>query len=192
MMLSIAFVWLALALLPAGTSAQTPAPQQSSPAPLAEELWAATRAGDVARVTAALDKGADVNARTRYGATALSYAADRGNLELVTLLIARGANVNAQDTFYQMRAIDLAMMNNHPAVVTLLLERGSQGAPAILGQAVQRGSVPIVAAALASNELTRVHVNNALAGAKKANNPEILALIEKKLAGMPAVPPPVG
>ena len=55
-----------------------------------------------------------------------------------------------------MRAIDLAMMNNHPAVVTLLLERGSQGAPAVLAQAVQRGSVPIVAAALASNELTRV------------------------------------
>ena len=192
MMLSIAFVWLALALPPAGTSAQTPATQQTAPAPLAEELWAATRAGDVARVTAALDKGADVNAKTRYGATALSYAADRGNLELVKLLIARGANVNAQDTFYQMRAIDMAMMNNHPAVVTLLLERGSQGAPAVLAQAVQRGSVPIVAAALASSELTRSQVSNALAGAKKANNPEILALIEKKLAAMPAAPPPAG
>ena len=186
MMLSIAFVWLALALPPAGTSAQTPATQQTAPAPLAEELWAATRAGDVARVTAALDKGADVNAKTRYGATALTFAADRGNLELVKLLIARGADVNAQDTFYQMRAIDMAMMNNHPAVVTLLLERGSQGAPAVLAQAVQRGSVPIVAAALASSELTRAQVSNALAGAKKANNPEILALIEKKLAAMPA------
>ena len=192
MMLSIAFVWLTLALPPAGTSAQTPATPQSAPAPLAEELWAATRAGDVARVTAALDKGADVNAKTRYGATALSFAADRGNLELVTLLIARGANVNAQDSFYQMRAINLAMTNNHSAVVTLLLERGSLGAPAVLAQAVQRGSVPIVAAALASSELTRVQVSNALAGAKKANNPEILALIEKKLAGMPAAPPPAG
>src|SRR5687767_4546858 len=186
MMLSIAFVWLTLSLPPAGTSAQTPAPPQSAPAPLAEELWAATRAGDVARVTAALDKGADVNAKTRYGATALSFAADRGNVELVKLLIARGANVNAQDSFYQMRAINLAMTNNHTAVVTLLLERGSLGAPAVLAQAVQRGSMPIVAAALASSELTRVQVGNALAGARKANNPEILALIEKKLAGMPA------
>ena len=147
MMLSIVFVWLVVAL--PGTSAQTPAAQQSSPAPLAEELWAAARAGDVARVTAALDKGADVNAKTRYGATALSYASDRGNLELVKLLLARGADVNAQDSFYRMRAIDLAMANNHPAVVTFLLERGSQGAPAVLAQAVQRGSVPIVAAALA-------------------------------------------
>ena len=45
MMSSIAFVWLTLALAPAGTSAQTPATQQSSPAPLAEELWAAASAG---------------------------------------------------------------------------------------------------------------------------------------------------
>ena len=97
MMLSIAFIWLALALPPAGTSAQTPATQQTAPTPLAEELWAATRAGDAARVTAALDTGADVNAKTRYGATALSFAADRGNVELVKLLLARGANVNAQE-----------------------------------------------------------------------------------------------
>ena len=192
MMLSIAFVWLALTLAPAGNPAQSPATQPSSPGPLAEELWAATRAGDVARVTAALDKGADVNAKTRYGATALSFAADRGNLELVRLLLARGANVNAQDTFYQMRAIDMAMINNHAAVVTLLLERGSQGAPAVLAQAVQRGSVPIAAAALASSELTRGQVSNALAAAKKGNNPEILALIEKKLAAMPAAPLPAG
>ena len=91
-----------------------------------------------------------------------------------------------------MRAIDMAMINNHAAVVTLLLERGSQGAPAVLAQAVQRGSVPIAAAALASSELTRVQVSNALAAAKKGNNPEILALIEKKLAAMPAAPLPAG
>src|SRR5688572_10163678 len=190
MMFSIAFVCLALALPPAAP--QTPATQQSSPAPLAEELWAATRAGDVARVTAALDKGADINAKTRYGATALSYAADRGNLELVTLLIARGANVNAQDTFYQMRAIDMAMMNNHPAVVTLLLERGSQGAPAVLAQAIQQGKVALVAVALESPELTRALVGPALAAAKKVNNPEIIALVEKKLATMPAEATPAG
>ena len=91
-----------------------------------------TLGGDARRrrraVTAALDKGADVNAKTRYGATALSFAADQGHLEVVKLLLARGADVNAQDTFYQMRAVDMAMMNNHAAVVTLLLERGSKGA----------------------------------------------------------------
>ena len=60
-------------------AAAAPAPivpqAAAAPAPIVEELFAATRAGDAARVTAALDKGADVNARTRYGATALMFAA---------------------------------------------------------------------------------------------------------------------
>ena len=69
-----------------------------------EELWEAARAGDAARVTRALEKGADVNAKARYGATALTFAADRGHIEIVKLLLDRGADINAQDTFYQMRA----------------------------------------------------------------------------------------
>ena len=148
MTLPITIFLLSLALMPGGAETQASAAQQA-PAPRAspinEELWAAARAGDAARVTAALDKGADVNAKTRYGATALTFAADKGHIEIVKLLIARGADVNVQDTFYQMRAVDMAMMNNHPDVVTLLLERGSKGAPGILPQAIQRGNVALVA-----------------------------------------------
>jgi predicted LPLAT superfamily acyltransferase len=136
--------------------AQQP-PGSSAAAPATEELWAAARAGDAARVTAALDKGVDANVKTRYGATALTFAADRGHLEIVKLLIARGADINQQDTFYQMRAIDMAMANNHPEVVTLLLERGSKGAPAVLQQAIQRSNVALVSAVLQSPELTRAH-----------------------------------
>jgi outer membrane protein assembly factor BamB len=168
-------------------SAQAPAAPQSA---LAEELWAAARAGDAARVTATLDKGIDVNTRTRYGATALTFAADKGHVEIVKLLIARGADVNVQDTFYQMRALDMAMMNKHADVVKLLLERGSKGAPGVLPMAIQAGNAALVAAVLESPELTRAHVRPALAGAKKVNNPEIIALIEKKLASMPEAAAP--
>ena len=87
-----------------------------------------------------------------------------------------------------MRAVDMAMMNNQAAVVTLLLERGSKGAPGVLQQAIQRGNVALVTVALASPELTLAHLRPALAGAKKVNNPEIVALIEKKLAAMPVEP----
>ena len=93
MMLPLALVLLSLMFMPGVSQTQAPAGQQTA-SPIAEELWAATRAGDAARVTAALDKGADVNAKTRYGATALTFAADRGHVEIVKLLIARGADVN--------------------------------------------------------------------------------------------------
>ena len=175
MTLPMMFFVLSLAALPgvassASSSAQQPAPPV--PSNSSEDLWAAARAGDTAKVAAALDKGADVNAKTRYGATALTFAADKGHLEVVKLLIARGADVNAQDTFYQMRAVDMAMMNNQAAVVTLLLERGSKGAPGVLQQAVQSGNVALVTAALAFSGADARPSPPGLAGAKKVNNPE--------------------
>ena len=48
-----------------------------------EEFFAAARKGDAAAVKALLDAGVDVNAKTRYGATALSYACDKGHVEVV-------------------------------------------------------------------------------------------------------------
>ena len=42
-----------------------------------DELWEAAKKGDVEAVKAQLAKGADVNARTQYGATALHFAAER-------------------------------------------------------------------------------------------------------------------
>ena len=65
-----------------------------------DALMAAARKGDAAAVAKLLDAGVDPNARTEYGATALHYAADKGHVEVVKVLIARKANVNAKDTFY--------------------------------------------------------------------------------------------
>src|SRR4051794_33131591 len=78
-----------------------------------ESLWEAARAGDTARITAALSQGADVDAKARYDVTPLIFAASGGRLEAVKLLLARGANVNAQDSFYRARAIDMALSNGH-------------------------------------------------------------------------------
>ena len=176
---------LALVVLTAQAPPAT-APAAQAPNALTEQLWDAARAGDVAGVTRALEQGADVNAKSRYGATALTFAADKGHVEVVRLLLDRGADANAQDTFYKMRAIDMAVSNNHTAVAVLLLERGSRGAPRALAVAVQRGQVPLVQAALASPELTRANLNSALAAAKRGGNAEIAGLIEKKAASLPA------
>jgi hypothetical protein len=184
----------AAALAQTTGAAQVPAPS-AAPAAAAnnEELWEAARAGDVARVTRALEKGADVNAKTRYGATALAFASDKGHLAVVKLLLDKGADVNAQDTFYTMRAIDMAMMNKHVDVVNLLMERGSKGAGNVLVSAVQQGNLALAKTALASTDLTRANVTNALGLAKRGGNVQLVELLNAKLASMPAEsgPPPV-
>ena len=169
-------------------AAQTPPAAQQPPAPSAvtEELWNAARDGDVARVTKALQGGADLHAKTRYGATALTFAADKGHLHVVKLLLDRGADPNAQDTFYRMRALDMAMMNNHDGVAALLLARGSKGAAPALMRAVQAGNAAVAEAALASPDLTAANLTAALAAARRGGNAGIIALLEKKAASLPA------
>jgi outer membrane protein assembly factor BamB len=173
--------------------AQTPAAQPPASSPANEELWDAARAGDAARVTKAIENGADVNAKTRYGATALTFAADKGHVAIVKLLLDKGADVNAQDSFYSMRAVDMAMMNKHVDVVSLLMERGSKGAGNVLVSAVQQGNVALTKTALASSDITRANLTTALGMAKRANNAQMLELLNAKLASMPADsgPPPV-
>ena len=193
MISSISALILSLVLSHTPALAQTGAAQPPASSPANEELWDAARAGDPARVTKALENGADVNAKTRYGATALTFAADKGHVAIVKLLLDKGADVNAQDSFYSMRAVDMAMMNKHVDVVNLLMERGSKGAGNVLMSAVQQGNVALAKTALASSDLTRANITAALGVAKRGGNTEMLELLNGKLASMPAEsgPPPV-
>ena len=107
-------VWLALVpLLMVGTLAQSPAGGD------AEALFEAARTGDRARVVSLLNSGVDVNSRSRYGVTAAGFAADKGHLEVVRLLVERGANLDVTDSFYGSRPIDFAMRGGHPDVVAV-------------------------------------------------------------------------
>ncbi len=169
---------------------QPTSPQQQTASPVSEELWAAARTGDASGVTRALEKGADVNAKTRYGVTALTFAADKGHLAVVKLLVDKGADLNVQDTFYRARPIDMAMQNRHVDVVKFLLEKGAQGAGSVLAGAVQLGNADLAKTALASTEITRQHLNTPLAIAKKTGNTAILEMLNAKLESMPAAAAP--
>ena len=112
-----------------------------------ESLWEASRAGDTTRITAALARGADVNAKSRYDVTPLIFAAGNGRLEAVKLLLSRGAEVNAQDTFYRARAADMALANGYAEVAVFLVQNGSD-ADSALAAGVQGNNEALVKAAL--------------------------------------------
>jgi ankyrin repeat protein len=117
---------------------------------LNDQLFEAVRKGDVAAVTAALDKGADVNAKFRYGATALFKAAERGNAQVVKVLLDRGADTKVKDTFYQATAMSWALDGNHIDVVRLFLEKSADEAEDVLLKGARENKVDLVKAALDS------------------------------------------
>ncbi len=153
---------------------------------LNDQMWEAARKGDAAAVTAALDKGADVNAKFRYGTTALFKASERGNTEVVKVLLARGADVTVKDTFYGATAMSWALDNHHIEVVKVLLTKDTASVGNVLMTGVREGKLPFVELALAQGGLKPEALTSAYAAVmddkEKANIAEML-----KKAG--AVPP---
>ncbi len=143
-----------------------------------EEFFAAARKGDTPAVKALLDKGVDVNSKTRYGATALSYACDKGHVEVVKLLIERGADVNSKDTFYGEVPLGWALSHGHVQVVKLLLDKGAAGIERALISGVEDGNVEIVKVALEKGGLKPEDLNRALRRAP-ADKKEIVDLLKK-------------
>jgi ankyrin repeat protein len=90
--------------------------------------------GDVNAVRQMLDHGADVNAFDPFGRTPLMYAAvsDVLPLDVVKLLIERGAHVNAVDRHKEavdagLTALDIAKRHGDTPIVELLVKSGAKG-----------------------------------------------------------------
>lgn len=116
---------------------------------LNEDLLAAARKSDAATVKALLAKGADVNAKSPYGATPLFFACDRGSAEVVKILLEAGADVNIKDTFYKSTPITWAIQHDHAEVVKLLVAKTPTSKESATAQAVAQGQVKTVNALLA-------------------------------------------
>jgi hypothetical protein len=172
-------------LLSATLIAQTPAPAVTD----ADALFDAARRGDRAAVISLLDRGVDVNARSRYGVSALGFAAGEGHLEVVRLLMDRGADVQVADSFYGSRAIDFALRAGHADVALFLLSKGSKGAAGALNFAIRSKNIALVDAALATGEVEAAALSNASALADRQGGPEIAAMVKKAASAKPATAP---
>lgn len=95
--------------------------------------------GDVEAVRQLLQSGADVNARDRYGQTALMLAAHHGHREVVETLVGSGADLNVTAK-YNLSALMLAIVAGHAAIARLLARAGADlglrgsGAPGFMGK----------------------------------------------------------
>lgn len=88
-------------------------------------LIGAAQEGRADRVAHFLDRGVDVNAKDRFGDSALIVAAEHGHADVVTLLIQRGADVNIADADGQT-PLAWAVARKHHSVMELLAAHGAK------------------------------------------------------------------
>ncbi len=176
----------ALALIVAAFAlTQVPAPTK------AEQLQDAARKGDAATVTQLLDEGVDVNTKFRYSATALFYACDAGNVDVVKVLLNHGADMNLKDTFYGFTPLMLAAnpprkkKPEHTAIAKLLIAKGALGKDAVLASAAEDNDIELAKAILDGGGVPAAKLSDALEAAMKAQKPEMVALLQKAGAKPP-------
>ncbi len=113
----------------------------------------AIKRGDIQIVHDLLERGAEVNARDRYGQTGLMLASHAGHREIVETLIAHRADLNRSAKF-GLSALMLAIVAGHAEVARLLAKAGADlslrgtGAPGFAGKtaydlAVERGMLEL-------------------------------------------------
>ena len=84
------------------------------------------KTGTPQQLQAAIDQGADVNARNSSGVTPLMAAAGNNqNPEVITTLLRAGADIEARDGVGWTPLIYAALGNKNPEVTTALLKAGA-------------------------------------------------------------------
>jgi ankyrin repeat protein len=81
--------------------------------------------GSVIKVRYLLDAGADIEAKNKYGITALMYASSKGDEKAVQLLLDAGADVNAKDN-WEETAFQYALKWNYVYIAQILKDAGAK------------------------------------------------------------------
>jgi ankyrin repeat protein len=122
--------------------------QQTGPA---DQFYAAIRNNDLAGLRGLIAGGADLNAHDRRGgATPLMHAAAIGSVDAMTLLLDKGADVNARSA---ARATALMWAVTSEAKVRLLLDRGAD-----VNAVSEAGRTPLLLAAMSDRSAAIVRL----------------------------------
>jgi ankyrin repeat protein len=159
-------------------------------------LIKAASAGDVAQVRAALAAGADMNAKTSNGGTALMTASFGGHLEVVQALLAAGADVNAKVSWGDT-ALIMASVKGQLAVVQALIAakadvnaKARSGFTALIASSLE-GNPKVVQALLAAGADVNAKMGNgdtALIMASQKGHQEIVQLLKEAGGGNSGAP----
>lgn len=144
------------------SSTQTAATPIQAQVTTPESLWEAARKGELEGVEQAIKAGVDVDAKTTYGATALSFAADRGHLDVVKYLLSKGADPNSKDTFYNATPMTWAMIGNRYEIMKSLAMAGATEVDTVLPQAIKQADVELLQQILDGGKASRQALKSAL------------------------------
>ena len=162
-----------------------------APAGGADALLDAARTGDRVRVASLLDSGVSANASTKYGVSALGFAAERGHFDIVRLLVERGADVNVADSFYGFAPVDFALRGGRLDIALYLLEHGAQGAVSVLTTAIRRKDAAAVRMALATRQADAAALAGARTLAAQSGDRAIAQLVTAAAEATPARAPAI-
>jgi ankyrin repeat protein len=164
-------------------------PTVTAAPPADTPLIDAVKAADTTGVRTLLSQRVDVNARQADGTTALHWAADRDDPEMVERLVRAGANVKAANR-YGVTPLWLASVNGNAVIIDLLLKAGAEANTAlpegetVLMTAARTGKVDAVKVLLGHgaevNAREGWHGQNALMWAAAEGHPDVIdTLVER-------------
>ncbi len=180
---------------------------------LNEQFWKAAKSNDVPTLKALIEKGVKIDAATQYGATALMFATDKGNIEAINFLLEKGANPNIRDSFYgsspffwsfskgNIEAVKsmlnhgadistedpliYAMYSDNPEIAKALIDKGAPGLDKAIIIAIQNQNTEVFSYILKSNKLNADALSNALVSATGAKNQSMIDALTQVGAKLP-------
>jgi outer membrane protein assembly factor BamB len=144
-----------------------------------DALWTAVRAGDAKAVEAALDAGADVNAKNEIGVTALWIAAGKDKLDVIETLVRRGADVNTRDGIWYQTPLSSAVGGKQLAAAELLIKAGAKDVDAALFTATTQGNEAMVGKILEHGTVSRDALDAALHSATTSKNEKLVEALKR-------------